>query len=442
MDKFWLIVQREYLTRVKKKSFILTTVLTPVAFALFFVFVFYIMSYEGDKVLNIAVFDEAGILDNRSIPSSKDGSIHYIKTTASLADLKKQAEEEKYSGVLQLPLLRNIKSTDYTITYYAETNPGLDDVSKIESAIRKVVRDYKTEKLELDKEELKLLDTKITLDPDPLDETKEDNSSFSGYVGAMLGMMMGLMMYGVVLFYGMAVMRSVMEEKMNRIVEVIVSSVNPFQLMMGKIIGVGGVGLTQLLIWAILVPVMYFAAAFIFGIDIDSLQSMNSVDTSQIDMDDMEAKAMMFMVELGNLNWWKIVPLFVFYFLGGYLLYASLFAAVGAAVGDDLGESNALSIPVMIPIAIAIYIMVAVVRSPESSLAIYSSIFPLFSPIVMPGLLAFDPPAWQIALSVVFLILGILFFTWLAGRIFRIGILLYGKKVGFKEIGKWMFRSV
>lgn len=435
-----MIVQREYLTRVKKKSFIITTLLTPFAFALFFVVVFFILSYEGDKVLNIAVHDESGILENRNIPSSKDGSIHYIKTTDSLAELKKKAEEEKYSAVLKLPTLRNIQAKDYTITYYSESDPGLDDVEKIQSAIKNVIRDYKMEKLELDKEQLKMLDTKVILDPDPLDETKEDSSSFSGVVGALLGGAMGMLMYFVVIFYGMGVMRSVMEEKMNRIVEVIVSSVTPFQLMMGKIIGVGGVGLTQLLIWVVLIPLMYMGAALIFGID---LEAMNTADleSAQIDPEDIEQKAMLIMAELRNLNWWKIAPLFVFYFLGGYLLYAAMFAAVGAAVGDDLGESQTLSIPVMIPIAIAIYIMMAVIRSPESSLALYSSIFPLFSPIVMPALLAFDPPMWQIALSVVFLILAILFFTWLAGRIFRIGILLYGKKVGFKEIGKWMFRG-
>jgi len=440
LDKFWLIVQREYLTRVKKKSFIITTLLTPFAFALFFVVIFYILSYEGDKVLNIAVHDESGILENRNIPSSKDGSIHYIKTTDSLEELKKQALEEKYSAVLKLPTVRNIKSKDYKITYFSESDPGLDDVDKIEAAIKNIVRDYKMEKLELDKEQLKLLDTKVILDPDPLDETEEDSSSFSGIVGAMLGMLMGMLMYFVVIFYGMGVMRSVMEEKMNRIVEVIVSSVTPFQLMMGKIIGVGGVGLTQLLIWVVLIPLMYMGAALIFGIDLDSMQTVD-MESAQIDPDDIEAQAMLMMTELRSLNWWKIGPLFVFYFLGGYLLYASLFAAVGAAVGDDLNESQTLSIPVMLPIAIAIYIMIAVIRSPESSLALYSSLFPLFSPIVMPGLLAFDPPGWQIAISVVLLILGILFFTWLAGRIFRIGILLYGKKVGFKEIGKWMFKG-
>ena len=402
--------------------------------------VFFIVTYEGGDVLNIAIHDESGILENRSIPSSKDGTIHYIKTTDSLAELKKKTEEEKYSAVLKLPTLRNIKAKDYTITYFSESDPGLDDVDKIEDAIKKIIRDYKMEKLELDKEQLKLLDTRVVLDPDPLDATKEDSSRFSGVVGAMLGGVMGFLMYFVVFFYGMSVMRSVMEEKTNRIVEVIVSSVNPFQLMMGKIIGVGGVSLTQLLIWMVLIPLMYMGAALVIGIDLDAMSTID-LENTQIDPEDIEQQVILLMNELHNLNWWKIAPLFLFYFLGGYLLYSSMFAAVGAAAGDDLEQSQTLTIPVMIPIVIANYILIAVIPSPESSVAFYSSIFPLFSPIVMPGLLAFDPPGWQIAISVVLLILGILFFTWLAGRIFRIGILLYGKKVGFMEIGKWMFKG-
>lgn len=440
MDKFWLIVQREYLTRVKKKSFIVTTLLTPFAFALFFAVVFFILSYEGGDILNIAVYDESGLLENRNIPSSKDGTIHYIKTTDSLAELKKKTEEEKYSAVLKLPTLRNIKAKDYTITYFSESDPGLDDVDKIEAAVKNIIRDYKMEKLELDKDQLKLLDTRVVLDPDPLDDTKEDSSRFSGVVGAMLGGLMGFLMYFVVFFYGMSVMRSVMEEKTNRIVEVIVSSVNPFQLMMGKIIGVGGVSLTQLLIWVVLIPLMYMGAALVIGIDLDAMNTVD-LESAQIDPEDIEQQVILLMNELNNLNWWKIAPLFLFYFLGGYLLYSSMFAAVGAAAGDDLEQSQTLTIPVMIPIVIATYILIAVIPSPESSLASYSSIFPLFSPIVMPGLLAFDPPGWQIALSMLLLVLAILFFTWLAGRIFRIGILLYGKKIGFKEIGKWMFKG-
>ncbi len=438
MDKFWLIVQREYLTRVRKKSFILSTLLTPIAFALFFVVIFFILKYDGDKQLNIAVLDEAGILNEQVIPSSKDGSLEFAKSTLSLEALKKEVEAEKYSGILRIPAIKNIKSTSHTIYFYSEKAPGIELQEKIKSSIKKVVRNYKIAELQLNKEDLKMLDTSITFDPEPIKDGAEDTSSFTSAIGALLGVSMGMIMYMVVLVYGMMVMRSVMEEKMNRIVEVIVSSVNSFQLMLGKIVGVGGVGLTQMVVWAILIPLIYLGAAFALGINADEVNSMN-MEASGIDPEDMEAMIVTGMQEFKNQNWLKILPLFFFYFLGGYFLYASLFAAIGSAIGDDLGESQTLSMPIVILVAMAIYIMLAVVRSPDSSLATWASIFPFFSPIVMPARLAFDPPMWEVLLSMVILIATTVFFTWLSGRIFRIGILLYGKKVGFKEMGKWIF---
>jgi len=433
-----LVVNREYLTRVRKKSFILSTLLTPIAFALFFVVVFFILKYDGDKQLNIAVLDEAGILEEQVIPSSKDGSLEFVKSNLSLDELKKEVEAEKFSGVLRIPAMKNIKTTSHTIYFYSDKAPGIELQEKIKSSIKKVVRNYKIAELQLNKEDLKMLDTSITFDPEPIKEGEEDTSSFTSAIGAMLGVSMGMIMYMVVLVYGMMVMRSVMEEKMNRIVEVIVSSVNSFQLMLGKIVGVGAVGLTQMVVWAILIPLIYIGAAFALGINADEVNSMN-MEASGIDPEDMEAMIIQGMQEFKNQNWLRILPLFFIYFLGGYFLYASLFAAIGSAIGDDLGESQTLSMPIVLLVAMAIYIMLAVVRSPDSSLATWSSIFPFFSPIVMPARLAFDPPIWQVLISVAVLIGTVLFFTWLSGRIFRVGILLYGKKVGFKEMGKWIF---
>ena len=433
-----MVVNREYLTRVRKKSFILSTLLTPIAFALFFVVVFFILKYDGDKQLNIAVLDEAGILEEQVIPSSKDGSLEFVKSNLSLDELKKEVEAEKFSGVLRIPAMKNIKTTSHTIYFYSDKAPGIELQEKIKSSIKKVVRNYKIAELQLNKEDLKMLDTSITFDPEPIKEGEEDTSSFTSAIGAMLGVSMGMIMYMVVLVYGMMVMRSVMEEKMNRIVEVIVSSVNSFQLMLGKIVGVGAVGLTQMVVWAILIPLIYIGAAFALGINADEVNSMN-MEASGIDPEDMEAMIIQGMQEFKNQNWLRILPLFFIYFLGGYFLYASLFAAIGSAIGDDLGESQTLSMPIVLLVAMAIYIMLAVVRSPDSSLATWSSIFPFFSPIVMPARLAFDPPIWQVLISVAVLIGTVLFFTWLSGRIFRVGILLYGKKVGFKEMGKWIF---
>lgn len=216
-----------------------------------------------------------------------------------------------------------------------------------------------------------------------------------------------------------------------------ISSVRPFQLMLGKIIGVGAVGLTQVAIWAILIPLMSLLVNAIFGFD---TSQVNTTPTAaNINPDDTNALIALAMRELGNQNWWTILPLFILYFLGGYFLYSSLFAAVGSAMGDDLGEGQALTLPITIPVIIAFYIMIVVVQQPTSSLAVWASIFPLFSPIVMPARLAFEPPLWEIVTSIVVLVASCIFFVWLSGRIYRVGILLYGKKVTMKELGKWMF---
>jgi len=437
MKKLLLIIQREYLTRVKKRSFILATLLTPLAFALFFVIVAFIFSYEGDGRQRIAVIDQGNMLDNR-IKDSQNLYFKFVKD--DLETVKETLEDEEYSGVLVIPKLKKITNTRHTVFYYSDDQPSLDVVVKIEKAIGTRIRDYKIDALQLDREELKSLDTKVVLDPEPLAETDSNASTMTGAIGAGIGGVMGFIMYMAVFIYGMMVMRSVMEEKVNRIVEVMISSVKPFQLMLGKIIGVGGVGLTQVAIWAVLIPIMYLLVMLVFGVDPSAMDaSAAAVDTGQVDIEELESQIFLAMKELNDLNWWLIIPLFIFYFLGGYFLYASLFAAVGSAMGDDLGEGQALTIPISIPVIIAFYIMIVVVRSPQSNLAIWSSIFPLFSPIVMPARLAFDPPWWQIVASVVTLIVAVLFFVWLSGRIYRVGILMYGKKITFKELGRWIF---
>jgi ABC-2 type transport system permease protein len=232
------------------------------------------------------------------------------------------------------------------------------------------------------------------------------------------------------------VMRSVMEEKMNRIVEVMISSVRPFYLMMGKIIGVGGVGLTQIIIWAILIPLVVLGARLAF--DFDPQQIRLDEGVTELNQEDIELAISQVMLELKAVNWWIIIPCFILFFIGGYIIYSSLFAAIGSAMSDDLGESQALSLPITIPVILALYIMFVAVRVPDSTLAVWASIFPFFSPIVMPARLAFGPPIWQILLSLLLLFGAAIFCVWISGRIYRVGILMYGKKGSFKEIWKWM----
>ena len=436
MDKLWLIIKREYLTRVKKRSFILTTLLTPLAFALLFVVVGVIFSYESDDVKRIAVVDEAGVLDAGNIANERN--LIFAKETRSLEVLRVSFQETDYDGILFIPEIKNLYAKSYTVFYYSEKNPSLDIETQIKSKVASRIREYKIASLNLEKKQLEALDSKVELDPEPIDPTAQDSSKIAGAVGAFLGFSMGIIMYMAVFIYGMMVMRSVMEEKTTRIVEVMISSVRPFQLMLGKIVGVGGVGLTQVAIWAILIPLIATLVNLVFGFDSASMD-MSSQVAAQVDPEEMEFLISQGFQELKAQNWWSILPLFIFYFLGGYLLYSSLFAAVGSAMSDDMGESQSLTIPITIPVIIAFYIMFVSVEAPNSSLAVWSSIFPLFSPIVMPARLAFEPALWQIVLSVVLLLATSLFFVWISARIYRIGILMYGKKVTLKELGKWVF---
>jgi len=435
MNKLWLIIKREYLTRVKKRTFILVTLLTPLAFALFFVVIGFIFSYESGEKLRIAIVDTDDIFGNNI---ADENNLIFKFEDRGLESLRTDFENTGYSGIIVIPSLKNITYKNYTVAYYSDNQLGLDIRSNIERKISNKIRDYKIEKLKLNKDELEYLKTSVTLNPEPINPLDEDESPAAGLVAAAIGGVMGFIMYITVFIYGMMVMRSVMEEKTSRIVEVMISSVRPFQLMMGKIIGVGAVGLTQMAIWGVLIPALYFLVMLIFGFDPEQMNAAASTG-QEVDMEEVEGMVAQAIAEISNINWWAIVPLFIFYFLGGYFLYSSMFAAVGSAMSDDMGEGQALTIPITIPVIMALYIMMVAVRAPHSNLAVWSSIFPLFSPIVMPARLAFNPPLWEIIVSMLVLAGTSVFFVWMSARIYRVGIFMYGKKASFKEIGKWLF---
>lgn len=436
MDKLWLIIKREYLTRVKSKSFLLSTILTPIAFLVFFVIIGFIIGYQSKEDQKVVIIDKGDLLHG---VMKDDRNIYYTFSDQPLDVLKKEVEENKYNGVLVIPSLDSVKVRKTKAFYYAKEQLGLDAQSNLEDQLSEKISEYKMEKLGLKKELLESIKTDVSLDPEPLTIEQKDESSSAAAVGAGLGTVMGIIMYMSVFIYGTMVMRSVMEEKMSRIVEVMISSVKPFQLMLGKILGVGAVGLTQLLIWMIIIPLISITVTAFFGFDPQEMQAHAAAGAQSVDPDDARMMVSKMLHEIGSLDWWLILPSFIFYFICGYILYSSLFAAVGSAIGDDLGESQSLTLPITIPVIIGFYIMFAAVRAPQSPLAVWGSIIPLFSPIVMPSRLVFDVPAWQIAVSMVVLLATTFFFVWLAGRIYRVGILLYGKKASYKEIRKWMF---
>jgi len=436
MNNLWLIFKREYLIRVRKKSFIFLTILTPILILALYALPAVFMQFSGEEY-QIALKDDSGFFENKL----KDGGKAIFTLKKESLESLQQNYAEKYDGLLYIPQFNNLNG-ELNIQYYSEKQLSLSTIDFIEDEVSERIRTHKMQAAGITTRQLDDLKANVSLEQKDLSKTddgmQEKDSKTTAIIASGMGFAMGFFMYMVIFIYGGMVMKSVMEEKTNRIVEVMISTVKPFELMLGKILGVSAVGLTQLLIWAIAIPLVLFAVAAFVPMDVESMQAASEA-ANGMDQEEMQAQAMSVMQMIMDQNWWKIIPLLIFYFLGGYFIYASLFAAVGSAVSDDLGESQQLTLPIALPVMIAFFMMFAIIDNPNSSLATWSSIFPLFSPITMPARLAFDPPWWEIILSMVTLLGTAIFFVWMSGRIYRIGILMYGKKVTFKEIWKWLF---
>jgi len=438
MNKLWLIIQREYLTRVKKKTFILATLLTPLGFGLIMFISGYFAANAGNGEQNILVKDDSAILAEylKDTETTK-----FTYSEKQLTEIKESYGDEGFDMVLHVPAVTDLSANKLEAEFYTGDKPSLMALESLERKLSKAIEAYKLDKSPIDKKTIEDLKMNVTLENAKIkdgDGTGDGSSKLAIGISTALSYLMGFLMYMVIFIYGSMVMRSVMEEKINRIVEVMISSVKPFYLMMGKIIGVGLVGLTQLGIWLILIPVMMFAASAFFGMDAasspEAMQAMEMLEEAN-----ENGGIQKYLNEIMNLNWLLIIPSFIVYFLGGYFIYSSLFAAVGSAIGDDIGEGQQLTMPIIIPVIIAMVMIPAVFNDPDGPIAIFGSMFPLFSPIIMPARLPFDPPMWQLLLSMIILLASVIFFAWFAGRIYRVGIFMYGKKVSFKEIWKWLF---
>ena len=440
MNNIGLISKREYITRVKSKTFLLTTFLTPLGFLLFFVLVGFIMSRGSDDQKNIVISDPSDLL-NGELGLRKN--INYTFSDDDLSLLQEAYAEGKSDGVLSVPPLDSAAIKDHGVMFFSDDRLALDEIESIERAVERKIREFKVVALGIDEDKISLLDTDVDVEQQGVKDKEKDISATSTLVGSILGGVISYIMFFLIFLYGAQVMRSVMEEKINRIVEVLISSVKPYELMMGKILGVGAVGLTQVIAWVGILIVGFFIAAAVFGINMDpgDLTQMSGIDNAEVAaaMAEGNDKISEVMIEIGKMNWFVIIPLVIFYFLTGYLAYAAIFAAVGSAVGEDINEANSLTLPIMIPLMLAIYIGFAAINAPNSTVAVWGSLIPLTSSIVMPVRLPIDPPIWQLILSVLLLAGFVLFMVWVAARIYRIGILMYGKKASFKELGKWLF---
>jgi len=438
MSKISLIIKREYTTRVMKKSFILLTFLTPVLFAGMIALIVWLGGIKDDKIKSIAVLDRTHLYTN--VLKSND-AYSFVFVDAPLEKLKKEnAESNQFAGLLYIDA--DLKDNSRAVTFYSEKQVNMELKTYITGLLNKYVEEQKLAAYNIPhlKEMVEKSHTDIDLKTIKWGEDGKEKVG-SAEVALIIGMITAFIIYMFIVIYGAQVMAGVVQEKTNRIVEVMISSVKPFELMMGKIIGIAMVGLTQFLMWVILTGVIAAAVGSIFGsgsLDVNSLQQMQQVGVHPaVANAAMPSQMQTLLVALNGLNYVEIIGLFIVYFLGGYLLYASLFAAVGSAV-DNETDTQQFSLPIMLPIIFAIYAGIFAAQNPDGPLAFWCSMIPFTSPIVMMVRLPFDVPVWQIILSLTILILSFIGTTWMAGKIYRTGILMYGKKITWTEMWKWL----
>jgi ABC-2 type transport system permease protein len=430
MNKIWLIIQREYISRVKKKSFLVTTLLIPILmFGLIATMAY--MAAKSEQKETIAVIDESGVFINKMDTSSSSYTIKYIAdgTNENYTTL---LEKNKCDILLHIYPFRN--GLPDSVNIYKDGGVSLSAKEFISDDMNTIYQIKQMQDEGIDKDKIDSINnSSIRLKSFDLKNNQETSSE----IATMIGYVTGFLIYIVILIYGMGVMRGVMEEKTNRIAEVIISSVRPFQLMMGKIVGIALVGLTQFLLWLILTGSLQFLLPLFIPELRQTIHPSSAADMDAMSKVPTSELAGIFN-SLSNQHWSLILSCFLFYFLGGYFLYAAMFAAVGSLVNEDQQEAQQMTIPITMPIILGFFIMTSAIKDPNSTLAIFGSMFPLTSPIVMMARIPYGVPAWQIAISMLLLVAGFVLMTWLSAKIYRTGILMYGKKASWKEVIKWM----
>ena len=414
MHKIWLIIKREYLVRVRKKSFIIMTILGPILMAALLIVPTYLATQTQENRI-IALNEDA----NYNLEDSE--FIHFTTIPTSEAELLKTDFSES-------PFYALLYIDGENFTLYSNQQISLSVSKSIERQLEQLIEHEKLKLLGIDLQILEDASTEINITTKIISE--DGNTSNSQAEASMgIGFLSGILIYMFIFMYGTMVMRGVIEEKTSRIVEVIISSVKPFQLMMGKILGVALVGLTQFVLWILLTIIISTVAELAF-LDVNVMATeMNSSDQSVILAQVAELT--------GGINLLQIFLAFIFYFLAGYLMYSALFAAVGSAV-DAEADTQQFVLPITIPLILSFVLITPIMENPDGTLAFWMSMIPFTSPVIMMVRLPFGVANWELALSIGILIASFIATTWLAGRIYRTGILMYGKKATYKEIWKWL----
>jgi ABC-2 type transport system permease protein len=448
MNKVSVIIKREYITRVRKKSFIIMTLLAPLLMAALIILPTVFMMNQEGTFKKIAVIEDNSDLFKGVIKNTKDAEFVYLDNVR-LEDLQKNFESAGYYGILYIS--PEIITVPNAVQLISKQQPPIGLLEYIANSLKKEIERQKLLAYNIkDLDEImKNIETSVSIQTKKIDDSGEIKGTSTG-ISMALAYLFGFLMYMLVFIFGAQVMRGVIEEKTSRVVEVIISSVRPVQLMMGKIIGIALVGLTQFFIWVIL------TVAIATTLKSTILEKQNVTEISQsvpqsLMSSEAQAVTATQKAEMSpgisefskifdnamNQQWGLIILCFVFYFITGYLLYASVFAAIGSAV-DNETETQQFMLPVTIPIILALMVAIGTMQNPESSLSFWCSIIPLTAPIVMMARIPFGVPYWELAVSMSLMVLAFLGFVWMAAKVYRTGILMYGKKTSWKEMWKWL----
>ncbi len=433
MNKILLVIQREYLTRIQKKSFWIASLLGPILITAIYAVPIWLAT-QDKEVKRIEILDESGLFQMSDLV---DKEVEFKLVNKPVSDLKGSFSKEGYTALVHLP--KDLLTHSEDIKIYSEKNLSLPLKSSIERVIEKKVRAILMKDAGIASEVYEKTQIVVGSETITVSEKGDETSSSSG--GAMiLAGVMGMLLYLTLLLYGSQVMNGVIEEKSSRIIEVIISSIKPYQLMLGKILGVGMVGLTQFLLWIVLTIGLSQAASTFYAASPvkQKVEQIKKVDPEVAKkMDDASPMAEVTKV-IESTNIPLVVGGFLFYFLFGYLLYSSLFAAIGSAV-ESTAEAQQFTFIVMLPIILAFIMAQFTMQDPDSTMAFWASMIPFTSPINMMVRLPYGVPMWELATSMTLLVVGFLGCSWISARIYRVGILMYGKKITVKEMAKWLF---
>lgn len=435
MKNIYIITKREFLTQAKKKSFIILTMLAPLLLAGFIALIS-IMFKANETQTKLTVIDHSGLFMHQ-LKSDKDIRYTFVAPNTEKSMLVALKNVEELDGVLVIPPQKDseIYSLEKNTKLYINKKIGFETQMKISSQLAEVIKKEKIKKLGISEKELLALDQKLLITTENiLDKAKQDdNLAF----GIKSGMSMSLMyiIFMFIMIYGVRVMRSVLEEKNNRVVEILISSVKPFELMMGKILGVTLVAITQFSIWI----TMSFIAANIFNKNYTPQLAQNA-DNPMTKMGNIKEMLTLIFHNMLNLNYGLIIFVFILFFFIGYIFYSSMYAAIGSAV-DNETETQQFTIFGILPLILGMYGSIGIMNNPEGPMAFWLSIIPLTSPVAMVARIPFGVPIWQIALSLFLLITSALGMVYIASKIYRVGILMYGNKATFKELWKWIKTS-